>query len=457
MKKRYDFIIGYEHKNREIESICLLVHELKKRGYSVMVYNVFDYKIKQYWYQYYTEVLILPYCYDEDSVASCVEKAIVFNKIINLQWEQVLYKSHENNPDGCKNPTGINKKAMHLAWGKANVDRLIRLVGINEKNVELVGNIALDLLKNPISDYFLSREEVLKMYDIPTDKKICLCIGSFKCAFLEGQALEADCRHYGEGRRELHDVSLKSFFEIISWIEMALEKDADLFFIYRPHPGEQLQYSDKIKKRLREIREKTNRFVVIDELSVKQWILISDLIYVGISTVLAEVFFAKKKCFILYPYEMPEQMMMKIFDHANFIKNFTQMLQSLYEEDIQFPIPEEDLNEYYMTENGMSYIRIADVCERVYADDYYKLTTKEKRFLNKFKFKELTFGDKLILTVLQIKWLNNLWERLINSRLSIPFLEKRRCPRRWYSRWAEKELVLPDELMLIEKKVCKSL
>ena len=46
--KTYDYIIGYEHKHREVESICLLKAELESRGFSVFVYCIYDPRLFRY-------------------------------------------------------------------------------------------------------------------------------------------------------------------------------------------------------------------------------------------------------------------------------------------------------------------------------------------------------------------------------------------------------------------------
>lgn len=90
--KKYDYIIGYEHKHREVESICLLKAELESRGFSVFVYCIYDPGLFRYVRKYKAKVLIVPFGYDNSSFYKCVRQAVDFDKVINLQWEQAIYK-----------------------------------------------------------------------------------------------------------------------------------------------------------------------------------------------------------------------------------------------------------------------------------------------------------------------------------------------------------------------------
>lgn len=369
--QKYDFIIGYEHRNREIESICLLKYELERRGFRVFIFCIYDERMKDYVNKYQTNVLLLPYCYTDDSFIKCVKRSIVFDKIINLQWEQAIYRQQEEDPNSFKNPSGICLKAVHVSWGEANVKRLTEVAGVCDSNVRLTGNITLDFLRKPLTEYYLSRDDLYNQYNIPKDKKICLLIASFKSATLGDAELEKLCEMYGEWRREHHFIAKRSRDTILEWIERSLEEDENIFFIYRPHPAENTEYVSQIAQRC-------NRFVVIGERSVKQWILAVDRIYTWMSTTVAEIYFSGQNCFILYPYALPEIANARLFDHAHTIKEYGTFKQSLYSGQSEFPVTKQDINDYYLVSDEMSYIKVADVCEDVYYDGQYSISQADK-------------------------------------------------------------------------------
>ena len=404
--KTYDYIIGYEHKHREVESICLLKAELESRGFSVFVYCIYDPRLFRYVRKYKAKILIVPFGYDNSSFYKCVRQAVDFDKVINLQWEQAIYKQQEESSRSFKNPSGICLKAIHISWGRENQKRLVQVAGVSEKNVRLAGNMTLDFLKKPLTQFYLSREELFQKYDIPDGKKICLLIASFKSATLSDGEVENLCRIYGSWRREHHLIARKTRDTILEWIERALNADEDLFFIYRPHPAEDTAYVSQIARRC-------DRFVVIDELSVKQWILAVDKIYTWMSTSVAEVYFSGKDCFILYPYELPEEANARLFDHAGMIKGYDGFYQSFYRDNPVFPIPKQDINDYYLADDGMSYMRVADVCEEVYRDEHYKISQEDKEPIYALADKPKTLVKRLNSFLWRIDWVYHLFYRVI--------------------------------------------
>lgn len=436
--KTYDFIIGYEHKKREIESICLLKCELERRGYKVLIYNTNDERLKEHIKLYHTEVLLLPYAYDDKIISFCTRRAVSFNKLIDLQWEQALNRQQEDDVNSYKNPSGIGKKAVHLSWGKANVYRLTHVVGIDPKMVKLVGNITLDFLKNPLSNYYLTKEEIYRQYNIPSDKKVCLFIASFKAALVTEEELNELCRVFGDWRRTQHEVSLRTMQTILDWIQKALEADPELYFIYRPHPGERTYVVDEIQKRC-------ERFVVIKDLSVKQWILVVDKIYTWLSTVVAEVYSADKSCYILYPYAYEAHG--RLFDNMDFIADYNAFIASLNSNEVHFPIEMGVLNDYYSIEKGMSYCRIADVCEEVLHDSYYQIDEDELIRIYEMSIQGKSLVKKINLYLWQLDWFYNLyWQMTTKLSLKGKYFEKKRNDRANYEKWKREEVASKEDI-----------
>lgn len=445
--ERYDFIIGYEHKQREIESVCLLKYELERRGYTVLVYNTNDQRLKEHIKAYHTEVLLLPYAYDDKLVSFCTRRAITFNKLINLQWEQAIYKQQEENPDSYRNPSGICRQMVQLSWGTANVDRLIKIVGLDSKRVKLVGNITLDFLKNPLRSFYMSREAICYKYGIPTDKKICLFIASFKSALANEEELEELCRLYGEWRREQKAIALQTMNMILDWIQKVLESDPELYFIYRPHPGERTDIVDEIQK-------KCERFMVIKDLSVKQWILIADKIYTWMSTTVAEVYFAQKGCYILYPYKLPEEAMGRLMDEMKYISDYEAFQTSLNSQTDDFPIDTEILNEYYSIDQSMSYVKIVNVCEEIMQDSYYQINACDLNRIYKMATQGKNFIKKVNLYLWQLEWFYNLfWKLMITFSLKGKYFEKKCNDRMNYEKWKEEEMASEEEIQRIYDRI----
>lgn len=440
MMKKYNFIIGYEHKNREIESICLLKQELEKRGYSVLVYCTRDNRFKEYYKRYYAEVLLLPYAYCDETIYSSIYWSVRFNKLINLQWEQAVYRQQEDNPDSYMNPSGIGKKAVHLAWGKANERRLTQVAHIDQRNVKITGNMALDFLQDPLTKYYMTKEQMYEKYHIPTGSKVCLFIASFKTATLDEETLNYYCERYGEWRREQHKLALKTLMTILDWIKNALDTDPNLYFIYRPHPGERADLAEEIERNC-------DRFHVIRDLSVKQWILSVDRVYTWLSTTVVEAYFAHKNCHILYPCEMPEEMRGRLFDNMRPIRDYNTFLHSLNEEEPHFPIDINVMNDYYLND-GMSYIKVADVCEDVLKSSDYAI---EKRALYKlYHMISSGFLERIWRFFWQLDWFYNLfwyWDKKLSLRNG--FFVRKRMTKEYFQKLKSEEYMSEEEIRSI--------
>ena len=112
-----DFLILYEHKARELENICLLKIELENRGYSVEILNIHEIKRLRYLFWKKPKVLITFALYDDQDFYGHVNSIVGnINKVVNLQWEQVLSEKAIEN--GLYNPKGKAALAVHLSWGK---------------------------------------------------------------------------------------------------------------------------------------------------------------------------------------------------------------------------------------------------------------------------------------------------------------------------------------------------
>ena len=87
-----DFLILYEHKERELENACYLSVLLKNRGYSVKVACIYSF-IR---FKYRPKVLVVPHLYDDKQVFDFITKYGDRKcSVVNLQYEQILSKNDE--------------------------------------------------------------------------------------------------------------------------------------------------------------------------------------------------------------------------------------------------------------------------------------------------------------------------------------------------------------------------
>lgn len=377
--KRYDFIIAYEHVTRELSSICILKANLEKNGHSVFVYYIEDKKVLFGKTRYKCDVFVMPYGYDDFRIFIATRQTISFNKLINLQWEQLFTKLEENDPNSYKTPKGLFKEyGIHISWGDKNRKRLLENAKVDNERIRVCGHMALDFLKYPLNRLYRNREDLLQQYGISPDiKKVRLFISSYKSAFVEGRDLELQISRFGSWRKNQHETLLKSFNDVIGWYEEAMKQRPDEVFIYRPHPGELSMWPEGIRNRMNRMLRDNPNFRIIDELSVQQWILVSDWICIGgPSTAIVEAYFAGKSCFILYPYDLPKEIEMELYDNAKYVRNKADFQVSL-DDNQEFPLQDSIIKSYYDNSDGFAFEKVLNILEEVRLNSMFSIPQKE--------------------------------------------------------------------------------
>ena len=361
MKKKYvDFLFIYEIKPREIESIALLGYELQKRGYSVAYVNTWyclDWIFKR---RFSAKVVIIHAAYNTATVDFALDYVKDFEKVVSLQWEQLLSVGQKDDKTTDYYIQGKSEKIVHFSWGQDNYKRLVVDCGLQPKNVKVVGHMGMDFLRPEFNGYYMSRDEICEKYHLQKEIKICLFISSFSYVNIP----EMYVPYVGDN---FVQISNKSQRFVLQWFERILKERDDILFVYRPHPAE----ADNVF--LLEMEKRAHNFRVINAYSVKQWITIADKIYNWYSTSLMEIFCAKKSCHLLRPIKMPEQYEIAIFQTADFIDNYDSFVSSIDSED-QFPVSDEEMYRYYyMDEKEATYLKAARELEKVYHDKDYVL------------------------------------------------------------------------------------
>ena len=383
----YDFVFVCESKVRELESCCLIGQELENRGYTVGVLNWWLPNIDVEYQPVKTKVLMAHAVYKDESLNRELSFIDGETKVINLQWEQIYSIKDLTNPNAPWKMEGDAKRVVHLSWGYENFNKLTTYDGVSADRIKIVGQVSMDFLNAKLHNYYLSKEALLEKYNIPQDKKICLFISSFSFTNLPENVQDPELV-------ELSNVSYESQKKILEWIQTAVNMYEDIIFIYRPHPAE------ANNKSIQNLERTYSNFRCISELSVKQWIIASDIIYNWYSTSIADVYFANKNCHILRPVDIPRELECRIFEKGDFIRTKEDFLDTIATNNsASFPIPVENINYAYSNNQEMTYLRIADVCERVLKEDSFYFVTNIKKKTSSVllsKFKKTRLGKALL-------------------------------------------------------------
>ena len=365
--KTYDYIFIYEVKNRELDCVLLLKYELERRGYSVAIVETWQKDIIKS-KPIRAKVAVCYALYDDDIFKFIRQFVCDCRKYVNLQWEQIRTNSSENLAlENCSiGFYGMARKAVHISWGQNNYRKLTERYNINNRLVKICGNMTLDFLREEFRDYYESRESIIANYGMNDYEKIYLFVSSFSYPDIpETIFTQKTYQNQGFSVNEHREISRDSRIEILKWFERELVKYPKTVVIYRPHPAE------KTSKILKDMEIKYSNFRVIGELSIKQWIVIADKVYLWWSTSIAEVYSANKNCEILRPIPIPYMNELQIYNEASFVKSYEDFDENFIK-DTGFPIDRKNLEKFYEVDNiKPSYLRVCDVLEEVLKDDTY--------------------------------------------------------------------------------------
>lgn len=366
-----DFLIFYEHEQREIDSIFLLREVLLSKGYTCEISSTNTWG---YWRKILfsnPKVVVVPWFRYNENVAFFT--AFIRNrnpKIVNLQWEQIYNK--RNLELGLTSISGEAIHAVHLCWGEKSYERLLKQ-NIDPNNLKITGPIHLDLARLHNESIF-SREELSRKFHLPLKSKWRLFISSFSYATLPKSYLDNIYKQYGD-MSDFVLISKQSRDEIFKWYEYALHKNPEYIYIYRPHP------SEFIDKELEALIKKYKNFRVIKDYPIRNWISNVDIIDTWYSTSLAEIYALKKTCYILRPLSIPDEYEVEIMRNASFISTIDSFLQTFNDNSQTFPIKENELKSFYdITDENYAVLRVANVLEEVIRSSSYQYTYKSNLF-----------------------------------------------------------------------------
>lgn len=419
-----DFLFIYEHKVRELENLCLMKYELDKRGYRTKIVHIEDAEaLKAMRPIYYAKVVVMMACYQNSSIEWHTKNFVKFEKIIDLQWENIVFPMDERDTKAYKNYSGVAKEVVRVSWGEMNRKRMLEVAKMDPKKVKLVGHVGMDFLRDELKGYYRSKEDVLKEFGIPADKKIFLFISPYFSDYHTEEYLQEMCRRFGEGWRYYYkDCMLPSKKIILNWMSEICEKRDDVVFIYRPHPGEESAQADEMTK-------KYQNFKVIGTLSVKQWILLSDKIYTGNSSTFVEAFFGKKMCYLLFPVPVPTDYELAFLKDADKIVDYDDFERTTRDDDNRpFPVSEKLIDEVYTIDwDKPSYMKFADMAEEVIHDSYYNLTKEQI----KSYYHKMGVTEKITKVLTKITPLYNVYLSILESETpKWKWLEKKRIERK---------------------------
>lgn len=444
--KDIDFLIFYEVKNREFESIVLIRNELVKRGYNVeYVCFAEGYDAKKLnEFVDRVKVAIMPSLYHETECVEIVYRiAGKVDKLINFRWEQVYSNETEIDKNYYAYSKGIAKEAYQCCWG--NRPRyLVESAGVSPEKIAVTGPVQMDLLLPQFRRRYLTKQELFTKYNIDPNKPAILYISSFSCGTMSDKELKSYVTQFEEKEREsfLNFVSKeKQTIKLMTEWLRNISQERDCTIIYRPHPTENRSKEVEKLKSLPNVK-------VISEENVKQWILCCNQVYTWFSTSLAEAYVANVPCYILRPIELNHGEDIPIYSYFKYITSYEEFLNN-YDKTL---LHGEGNNEYYKDCKLSEYYDVkTDYASYKRAADYFEWVLMEGEKFPWNKINHIKFAKQKMFRILypmKIKLINMIATSPVGNWI---LLEKfKKSYEDYYSNPAFKNIITPQEFADME-------
>lgn len=301
--RKVDIVYLYEHAARELDVACAVAVLLERKyGLSVELvqwpvgFGRIAHRLKP------SKVVVLPFCYSESDFSPLTSywRDVQY---VNLAWEQLFYPGNEI----AKTPRGdfAIRRVSHHVWSEQYAYTLQK-AGVSRNSIFINGQPAYTLYEEPYRQYFRTRESLAKAYKLDLNKRWFFFPENYNWAFYDKARLEAFIR---DGQTSKQVQEMKAYCEVslemvIEWFENLLRSGLNAEIILRPRPSITVPEFSRFVNRFSS--GKLNGSIkIIQEGSVREWILASDLILSSHSTSLIEAAVAGKRSYILEPIPIP--------------------------------------------------------------------------------------------------------------------------------------------------------
>lgn len=314
--KKVDFLLYYEHWQRELFGLSLLKYELEKEGYTVALSSAPIYKSEDYvGYFLDPEVIVYPWYYRDRNVISAHAFSDKPKKIINMQAEQIF--SEWSMSSGFFYTKKEALGAFHVSWTEEQTDRFLNS-GVEENNIITSGSINYDINNEIFKSMFKSRDEMAKELDVDVDKEWIVFFANFTTiGRSDEEMMELETKL--PGSYEYREIVIEVKSKIMDWFKTYLPKNQDKVIIYKAHPNE------LIDSELVMLAKELPNFYYIKEYNITEWISVCDKILTWSSTSLVDAIYQNKTCAVLRPTNIQDKYLMNFSGEIYSIENFLEL------------------------------------------------------------------------------------------------------------------------------------
>lgn len=302
MPKHIDIAILYEKALRELDVACALKVMLERQGLSVEIIQQ-DHDYGEALQYFRPRVVVLPFCYQNRSnnIYLMRWRDAIF---VNLTWEQFFYRGNRK----AKTPRGAFplRHVIHFAWSRDYL-ALLEEIGVPPARTFLCGNPALGLYRAPYRDYFKGRSELAGVHGLDPTRRWVFFPENYNWAFYEESMLRQMVAD-GQSQDEvdaMREFATRSFAMAMDWCRQLLV-DTDVELILRPRPA---TLPARMRARVEElIGPLPPRFHVLQDETVREWILAADLVISSYSTSMIEAAVAGRPILMLEPLPLSDSL-----------------------------------------------------------------------------------------------------------------------------------------------------
>lgn len=306
--RKTDIIWFIEHTSRELDvaaAVSALLEKKYNKTIKILPFN--SSHAPNITREYNPKLVLIPYCYSLDDkvlygLLTSWPKAIY----LNLSWEQIFYNA--NLEYKAPRDEFARKCVIHHSWSRER-SKFLQEKGVPAKHIFINGHPAYKLYDKPYRQTFIDRDKLGMEYHLDHKKKWIFFPENYSWFFYSDYNIEEIIKN-GQNRETaylMRNYCGTAFKKVIEWLEEASDKHGnEIEIILRPRPAFGLSY---FKKVLNNLNPRISRKVhILEDYSVREWILASDIIISSFSTSLIESAIANKPCFMLEPVKIPKEL-----------------------------------------------------------------------------------------------------------------------------------------------------
>jgi surface carbohydrate biosynthesis protein len=307
--KPIDFLFFIDHPVRELDAMTAVGRLLSKAGFTwdLVPLRADQWPIMDRWHP---RVACFTWFYfREDRGFDRCLRHWPGTLYANLAFEQSVHKINRR-LKAPKNPYVLSE-VWHSCWSRAYQEELVEK-GVPLEKTRVNGSPVLALYQAPYRELYPNREAIARMIherhgrSPDPSKRWILIPENYNAAFYDQVKVE-EYVEAGEDRAEVEDYirwAEESLFALADWLSVVPDQTE---VILRPRPGVgKGPFLEKLGSRVDGFSPRVH---VLDDLTVREWVLQSDGVASSFSTTMIESAAAGTPTYMLAPLEFPPYVM----------------------------------------------------------------------------------------------------------------------------------------------------